>query len=340
MEKTIGKGRAARLAAIVTGAFVAAIVAAACLLATPANAASGIQMQRLYNPNSGEHFYTASAVERDHLVSVGWVHEGVGWTAPETSATPVFRLYNANAGDHHYTASAVERDHLVSVGWRYEGVGWYSDDARGAALFRQYNPNAAAGCHNYTTSAVERDHLVSVGWNDEGVAWYGVAPGAATDTAPAEPETPAPGDDAQDPSTPTAPSQGGQQGGETRPPAADPEPEVPATDPTPAACKHQWENVYRTESYVVSEAYDYQKQVHVADQWQCHCLELFDSPGKLHAHQDYYFDTYGTTNVGAGHGSSRVVPVYEYETVHVPAVMGERNVFVGIKCTKCGEERK
>lgn len=36
------------------------------------------------------------------------------------------------------------------------------------------------------------------------------------------------------------------------------------------------------------------------------------------------------------HGRSRVVPVYEYETVHVPAVMGERNVFVGLKCSKCG----
>lgn len=36
-------------------------------------------MHRLYNPNSGEHFYTASEVERDHLIGVGWSYEGIGW---------------------------------------------------------------------------------------------------------------------------------------------------------------------------------------------------------------------------------------------------------------------
>ncbi len=131
-------------------------------------------MFRLYNPNSGEHFYTASVVERDHLISVGWNDEGTGWTAPENSSSPVYRLYNANAGDHHYTTSVVERDHLISVGWNDEGIGWYSDDAQAVPLYRQYNPNAIAGSHNYTTSTVERDHLISVGWNDEGIGWYGM----------------------------------------------------------------------------------------------------------------------------------------------------------------------
>lgn len=139
------------------------------------NAAQPVQMHRLYNPNSGEHFYTASEVERDHLKNVGWDYEGVGWTAPKSSNTPVYRLYNANAGDHHYTTSAVERDHLVSVGWSDEGTGWYSDDSKRVALYRQYNPNAIAGSHNYTTSGVERDHLVGVGWNDEGIGWYGIS---------------------------------------------------------------------------------------------------------------------------------------------------------------------
>jgi hypothetical protein len=81
-------------------------------------------MQRLYNPNSGEHFYTASEFERDALVATGWSYEGVGWTAP-SEGEPVFRLYNAFAGDHHYTTSAGERDALVAVGWNYEGEGWY-----------------------------------------------------------------------------------------------------------------------------------------------------------------------------------------------------------------------
>ena len=131
-------------------------------------------MYRLYNPNSGEHFYTASAGERDSISRVGWRYEGIGWTAPKKSNTPVYRLYNPNAGDHHYTTSKGERDVLVSVGWRYEGIGWYSSDAKSVALLRQYNPNAKAGAHNFTTSAAENNMLVSVGWRAEGIGWYGV----------------------------------------------------------------------------------------------------------------------------------------------------------------------
>lgn len=139
-----------------------------------ASASATQSMHRLYNPNSGEHFYTASDVERDHLVSVGWNSEGEGWIAPRKSTTPVYRLYNPNAGDHHYTTSAVEANSLISAGWNYENIGWYSDDARGVVLYREYNPNATAGSHNYTTSAGEHAMLTSVGWNDEGYAWYGV----------------------------------------------------------------------------------------------------------------------------------------------------------------------
>lgn len=74
-------------------------------------AAASVPMYRLYNPNSGEHFYTKTTSERDHLRSVGWRYEGIGWQAP-TGGNPVYRLYNPNAGDHHYTLLASERDHL------------------------------------------------------------------------------------------------------------------------------------------------------------------------------------------------------------------------------------
>ncbi len=133
-----------------------------------------VTMYRLYNPNSGEHFYTGSQSERNHLVSVGWKSEGTGWTAPQKSNHPVYRLYNKNAGDHHYTMNAAEKNMLVSVGWNYEGIGWYSDDAKGIPLYRQYNPNAKAGSHNYTTSKAENDMLVRAGWKAEGIGWYGV----------------------------------------------------------------------------------------------------------------------------------------------------------------------
>ena len=132
-----------------------------------------VSMHRLYNPNSGEHFYTANTSEKDGLVTAGWKYEGEGWKAPSWSEDPVYRLYNPNAGDHHYTVSKAERDNLVSVGWSYEGIGWYSDADKTVPLYRQYNPNATTGSHNYTTSKAENDHLVSLGWKEEGIGWYG-----------------------------------------------------------------------------------------------------------------------------------------------------------------------
>ncbi|WP_289183396.1 hypothetical protein [uncultured Dubosiella sp.] len=133
-------------------------------------------MYRLYNPNSGEHFYTQNVEERDGLINVGWRYENISWIAPLRSSVPVYRLYNPNAGDHHYTIDKEERDHLISVGWRDENIGWYSDENQGVPLYRQYNPNAReAGSHNYTPDVGERDHLISVGWRDENIGWYGLA---------------------------------------------------------------------------------------------------------------------------------------------------------------------
>lgn len=131
-------------------------------------------MKRLYNPNSGEHFYTSNPAEVNKLVSVGWKYEGIGWQAPERSNTPVYRLYNSNAGDHHYTTDLTERFSLIKAGWKDEGIGWYSDDNKGIPLYRQYNPNAVSGSHNYTTSQEENNYLASIGWRKEGIAWYGL----------------------------------------------------------------------------------------------------------------------------------------------------------------------
>ena len=130
-------------------------------------------MYRLYNPNSGEHFYTASLGEAKFLFNAGWRWEGIAWVAPNTSTAPVYRLYNPNAGDHHYTTSSTERDSLVRAGWKYEGIGWYSDTVTGVKIFREYNPNAKAGAHNFTSNEAENKNLVNLGWRPEGIAWYG-----------------------------------------------------------------------------------------------------------------------------------------------------------------------
>lgn len=159
--------------------FAAALATAVSMIAVPQqifaqDSSESVEMHRLYNPNSGEHFYTASEDEKNNLVNVGWNYEGVGWYAPKSSSTPVYRLYNPNAGDHHYTTSTDEREMLIHAGWNDEGTGWYSSDAQTVPLYRQYNPNAVAGAHNFTKSEDENNHLVSVGWRPEGISWYGV----------------------------------------------------------------------------------------------------------------------------------------------------------------------
>ena len=132
-----------------------------------------VPMYRLYNPNTGEHFYTGSVEERDNLMSVGWNYEGVAWNAPTSIGLPVYRLFNPNNSDHHYTMSIEERDNLVELGWQYEGVAWNSGNISDLPLYRLYNPNADCGSHHYTGSIEERDNLVEIGWIYEGIGWYG-----------------------------------------------------------------------------------------------------------------------------------------------------------------------
>lgn len=140
---------------------------------TPSTNAGSGNMYRLYNPNSGEHFYTAKEAERDNVIASGWRYEGIGWTAPETG-DPVFRLYNRNGGEHHYTMNYAEVMMLADAGWDYEGIGWYSDPAKTVPIYREYNPNAFSCNHNYTREKAENDYLVKLGWHYEGIGWYGI----------------------------------------------------------------------------------------------------------------------------------------------------------------------
>lgn len=133
---------------------------------------AGEKVYRIYNPNSGEHFFTKSEEEKDYLTGIGWRYEGIAWLAPKSTGSAVYRLYNANAGDHFYTINENERDVLVKAGWRYEGISGYANSENGYAVYRVYNPNAKAGAHHFTTNEKEYRFLIQLGWRDEGVAWY------------------------------------------------------------------------------------------------------------------------------------------------------------------------
>ena len=131
-----------------------------------------IAMLRLYNPNTGEHFYTGSTEERDNLVAAGWNYEGVAWNAPVVYGDPVCRYYDPETGDHHYTMCGTEGQELLEAGWNYENVAWNSASDEHLPIYRLYNPNAEIGAHHFTGSEEERDNLVAEGWIYEGIGWY------------------------------------------------------------------------------------------------------------------------------------------------------------------------
>ncbi|MBI5759605.1 MAG: VCBS repeat-containing protein, partial [Planctomycetales bacterium] len=73
---------------------------------------------RLYNPNSGTHYYTANPDERDALQQLGWRYErdeGFLSTQPGDGLTLVYRLYNRRAGTHLFTANDEERDSVLGL---------------------------------------------------------------------------------------------------------------------------------------------------------------------------------------------------------------------------------
>lgn len=136
----------------------------------------GEPVYRLYNPNSGEHFYTASADERDGLAEAGWTYEyGCEFTAPlagTDDALPVYRFYNPNGNDHHFTMDEDEAAAIKAAGWSDEGVAFYAyvnNLDNGAPVYRRYNPNS--GHHFFTTNLAEAIACENYGWTDEGIAW-------------------------------------------------------------------------------------------------------------------------------------------------------------------------
>lgn len=123
---------------------------------------------RLYDGKNQIHFYTADYEERDRLALAGWTYEGISWTAPASSDTPVYRFYDSASGEHLLTVDEEERADLAAAGWIDEGVCFYSDDNQEIPVYRA-NRN---GFHVYTASTDEYADLAAAGWSQEGIAWY------------------------------------------------------------------------------------------------------------------------------------------------------------------------
>ncbi len=138
---------------------------------------------RFFNQQTGTHFYTIVAAERDQVIagSPQFVYEGPAFAAyaqPAPGAQPVFRFYNTATRAHFYTNKASDRDYVLAT-WpqfAFEGVAYYAMPSAGAdgrtELFRFFNTTTST--HFYTDKASERDYVLAT-WPQfkfEGVAFY------------------------------------------------------------------------------------------------------------------------------------------------------------------------
>ncbi len=132
---------------------------------------ASVNIYRLYNPLTGEHFFTSNANEIDGLVKLGWNDEGVAFKVAAKSDTPVYRYFNTKTGEHLYTTSS-DKTGLSASNYSYEGIAWYSSDSTGSTVYRLRPAGKKDGYAHYTSSTVERDTLVKAGWTSEAAGFY------------------------------------------------------------------------------------------------------------------------------------------------------------------------
>ena len=151
------------------------------------------RVERLYNPNTGEHLYTMDSNEVKVLTTkYGWRWEKdqlmteckyIASLGGYEHVEPVWRLYNPSTGEHIYTADAYEAQVLSTQrGWVHDFNGnqvWWarkplpSEKNPEYPVYRLYNPQGGTYGHLFTTDENEREVLLATGdWQDEGVAWY------------------------------------------------------------------------------------------------------------------------------------------------------------------------
>ena len=120
-------------------------------------AAGSTPMFRLFNIQSGAHYYTLNQTERDFLVAInppptsgpdtrtfGYRNEGIAgylFTTQQPSSTLVYRLYNNNSGVHLFTESLAQRNAVLAA---FPGI-WVEHAPLGFAFPIDANNNLTAG---------------------------------------------------------------------------------------------------------------------------------------------------------------------------------------------------
>lgn len=126
---------------------------------------------RFFNRRTGEHFYTASAAERDGIIAgmADMSYEGVAFLqgGGASNLVSVARFVRLDTGEHFYTASVTERDYILqnmADHYRLEDSQAFLVSATPDYQFSQpvYRfLDTATGSHFFTASESERDGVMA-----------------------------------------------------------------------------------------------------------------------------------------------------------------------------------
>jgi hypothetical protein len=152
------------------------------------------------SPTTSKHFYTASASEKDKLISQFasvWSFKGVAYyaylRAVEPRLMPIYRFWSDKLGSHFWTMSESEKNKLisgVSGSWTYEGVVFYAfpegqQPSAAKPVYRFWS--SKIGGHFYTIDSAEKDQLIAQAsgtWTYEGIVWYAYETPPTEETKP------------------------------------------------------------------------------------------------------------------------------------------------------------
>ena len=137
-------------------------------------------VHRLFNPNTGQHLFTADANEAAALTRIGWRYETVAWAQPQADdpakdaepegETPGEELVaDAEARAQAPAEDATDDPGDVDPADPTDPEAPSEPDAPATTVYRLYNPTN--GEHHYTLDANEYAELPSYGWRQEGEAF-------------------------------------------------------------------------------------------------------------------------------------------------------------------------
>jgi hypothetical protein len=143
--------------------------------------AGEMTLYRFSRPDTGTHFYSTSAAERDLVIGdAAFRYEGpvayVLRPSVDRAATrPLHRFYRPGSGTHFYTSTQSEYTRVLGFPqYALDGVAGTVYTSAGAGrvpMYRFFRP--ASGTHFYTASAAEAERVERMpGYTFEGTAFY------------------------------------------------------------------------------------------------------------------------------------------------------------------------